>query len=162
MQIREFDSDDVLPLSAILSDPAVMEFSSKGPLTEADTRKFIEWCRCSYCDHGYGQWAVIAKASGRLIGYCGLSHAAVEGADEVEIGYRLARDQWGKGLASEAARGVLAQGFDRSDIDSIVGIVASHHHASIRVLERVGFRSFFETRYCDWEVRVYRMSRDAR
>lgn len=160
--IREFARSDAQDLSKILIDPLVMEFSSKGPLTEADTLSFIEWCIRSYQEHGYGQWALIEKKSGALIGCCGLSHATVDGADEVEIGYRLAQDQWGKGLASEAADRVLDHGFDICNIKSIVGIVSPRHEASIRVLEKVGFQSFSETRYSGWDVRIYRLTKQDR
>ena len=158
LKIREFESHDVQALSKILSDPDVMEFSSKGPLNEADTMGFIEWCIKSYQKYGYGQWAVIEKESGKLIGCCGLSHATVDEVDEVEIGYRLDKEHWGKGLASEAASVVLALGFGTRIIESIVGIVAPRHRGSIRVLEKIGFRSFSETCYCGWEVRIYRLS----
>ena len=158
LKIREFESHDVQALSKILSDPDVMEFSSKGPLNEADTMGFIEWCIKSYQKYGYGQWAVIEKESGKLIGCCGLSHATVDEVDEVEIGYRLDKEHWGKGLASEAASVVLALGFGTRIIESIVGIVAPRHRGSIRVLEKIGFRSFAETCHCGWEVRIYRLS----
>lgn len=160
MKIREFDSHDVQALYKILSDPDVMEFSSKGPLNEADTKGFIEWCIKSYQKYGYGQWAVIEKESGTLIGCCGLSHATVDEVDEVEIGYRLNTEHWGKGLATEAAGGVLAHGFDALMIECIVGIVAPRHSSSIRVLKKIGFLDFSETRYCGWDVRVYRLSRN--
>lgn len=158
LKIREFESHDMQALSKILSDPDVMEVSRKGPLNEADTMSFIGWCINSYQEYGYGQWAVVEKESGKLIGCCGLSHATVDEVDEVEIGYRLDKEHWGKGLASEAAGVVLAYGFDTWTIESIVGIVAPRHIGSIRVLEKVGFRTFSETCYCGWDVRVYRLS----
>lgn len=159
VQIRELAASDVPALRAILGDPSVMEFSSKGALADSDTRRFIEWCIRSYQEHGYGQWGLIEKQSGVLIGCCGLSHATVDGVDEVEIGYRLARKQWGKGVASEAANKVLGHGFSICNINSIVGIVSPRHKGSIRVLEKVGFQSFCETCYSGWNVRVYRMSK---
>ncbi|ESQ16040.1 MAG: GNAT family N-acetyltransferase [Thiohalocapsa sp. PB-PSB1] len=159
MQIRELDSTDAPTLSMILGDPVVMEFSSNGALTAADTLRFIERCRGSYKQHGHGQWALIEKQSGDLIGFCGLSHATVDAADVVEIAYRLARNQWGKGLASEAAGKVLDYGFSICNIESIVGIVSHRHRASIRVLEKVGFQWFYRTRYSGWDVRVYRLSK---
>lgn len=156
--IREFESVDTPALSKILGDSAVMEFSSKGALTEADTVRFIEWCSGSYQEHGYGQWALIEKKSEVLIGFCGLSRATVDGVDEVEVAYRLAQDQWGNGFASEAANIVLDHGFSACNIKSIVGIVSPRHEASIRVLEKSGFQSFSETLYSGWDVRVYRLS----
>jgi len=159
LQVRAFENRDIRDLSMILSDPDVMEYSSKGPLDEVGTSNFIEWCVKSYKESGYGQWAVVEKESGRLIGCCGLSRTTVDECDEVEIGYRLAKDQWGKGLASEAANGVLALGFRNCNIESIVGIVSPNHGASIRVLDKLGFRTFTETRYSGWDVRIYRMSK---
>jgi len=156
--IREFQRSDAPALGKILGDPSVMEFSSRGPLTEADSLRFIEWCSDSYQERGYGQWALIDKKSKVLIGFCGLSHASLDGVDEVEIAYRLAKNQWGKGLASEAASQVLSHGFTFLNIASIVGIVSPRHAASIRVLEKVGFISFSETRHNGWDVRVYRLS----
>ncbi|WP_372987820.1 GNAT family N-acetyltransferase [Marinobacter sp.] len=156
--IREFDKADTPALSRILGDPSVMEFSSKGPMTEADTARFIEWCRSCYQEFGYGQWAIIVKESGELIGFCGLSHATVDGTEEVEIAYRLARHQWGKGLASEAVKAVMDYGFTTCKLPSVVAIVSPLHKASIRVLEKCGFTSFHETDYSGWRVRVYRMT----
>lgn len=155
--IRQFESGDIQALRMILADSDVMEYSSKGPLNEVETSDFVEWCIKSYKENGYGQWAVIEKKSGRLIGCCGLSRTTIDECDEVEIGYRLAKEQWGNGLASEAASSALAHGFQSCNVESIVGIVSPDHSASIRVLEKLGFRSFVETRYSDWDVRVYRM-----
>ncbi|MFA7605929.1 MAG: GNAT family N-acetyltransferase [Rhodocyclaceae bacterium] len=155
--LRAFERSDTPALARILGDSRVMVFSSKGAMTEAGTAQFIDWCIDSYREHGHGQWALIEKQSGTLIGFCGLSHATVNEVDEVEIAYRLTHDQWGKGLASEIAGKVLEHGFSNCNLDSIVGIVSPHHTASIRVLEKVGFESFSEARYGEWDVHVYRM-----
>lgn len=88
--LRKFSLDDVGALAEILGDPKVMEFSTKGPCTEDDTRQFIDWCLDSYRDHGFGQWAIVDRLSGTIIGFCGLSHVELDGAQKVEIGYRRA------------------------------------------------------------------------
>lgn len=154
--LREFNSDDSPVLAKILGDPAVMKFSSNGVLTEADTAKFIEWCESAYKEHGFGQWAMLDKNSGSLIGFCGLSHAKIDGVDEIELAYRLTPDYWGRGLASEAVGKVLEHGFLTCNIESVVGIVSCIHQPSIRVLEKAGFETFKETQYGGWDVRVYR------
>lgn len=154
---REFVVDDTPALSRILGDPSVMEFSSKGPMTEKETEKFIQWCRSSYQEYGHGQWALVENPTTELIGFCGLSHAKINSVDEVELAYRLAKDQWGKGLATEAASQVLSHGFSTCNLDTIISIVSPCHKASIRVLEKIGFKSYSETRYSGWDVRVYRM-----
>ena len=159
LQIRELERNDTPALSKILGDPYVMEFSSKGALSEAETLKFIDWCNDSYHDTSYGQWALIEKQSGQLIGFTGLSQANVDGIDEVEVAYRLATSRWGNGLASEAVHSVLEYGFTSCNLPSIIGIVSPQHKASNRVLEKSGFEPFTETQYSGWTVRVYRLTK---
>jgi len=157
LEIRTFESSDVKALMPILADPDVMEYSSKGPLSKAQTAAFVDGCIRSYDEFGYGQWAVIEKPSGRLIGYCGLSRTTIDGCDEVEIGYRLAKDRWGMGLATEAARAALDYGFAVCNLESVVAIVAPDHTASVHILEKLGFSSLTETHYAGWDVRLYRI-----
>ncbi|MDL0431750.1 GNAT family N-acetyltransferase [Marinobacter sp. TBZ242] len=159
--LREFSSDDVGPLAEILGDPRVMEFSTNGPCTEDDTRQFIDWCQGSYRDHGFGQWAVVERLSRAVIGFCGLSHVELDGAQEIEIGYRLAPSVWGQGLASEAAEAALEYGFSHCHIDSIIAIIATRHVVSACVAEKVGFKIDTHTKYRGWNVRIYRKHRTA-
>lgn len=134
-----------------------MKFSRAGPLDEAGVRRFVEWCLESYQTHGYGQWALICRDTGRLIGFAGLSQTTVEQSEEVELAYRLLPDRWGQGMAAEAASAILNLGFSRWRIESIVGIVADRHPASIRVLEKIGFDSYVAKRHHGWDVRLYRL-----
>ncbi len=118
--LREFDAADLEPLAAILSDPRVMEYSSAGPMGVAAVRDFLESCCHSYCAHGFGQWAVVERDSGRLLGFCGISPVRLDERDEVQLAYRLAADCWGEGLASEAGAAVLTAAFDRFGLASVV------------------------------------------
>ncbi len=154
--LREFKTEDVDALAEILSDPEVMKFSSKGPFSKEDTSNFIAWSMESYKNCGYGQWAVIERKTGALIGLCGLSHTDMNGQPEVEIGYRIAQDRWGKGLASEAAAEVLRLGFEKHRLASIIAIVSTEHAASIRVAEKIGFSDYLLGQYKGWDVRIYR------
>ena len=154
--LREFAPKDVDQLAKILSDPLVMKFSSKGPLSKEETVKFIRWCRESYEEHGYGQWAVIDRETELLIGLCGLSQTEINGVNEIEIGYRLAQKSWGKGLASEAGTEALRLGFEKHQLNSIVAIVSLKHGASIRVAEKIGFTDYSVDQYRGWDVRIYR------
>ena len=157
--LREFTTEDIGALAEILRDPEVMEFSTNGPCTEDATQQFVEWCLESYQYHGFGQWAVVEKSSGAVIGFCGLSNVDIDGVGEVEIGYRLARNAWGLGLASEAAEAVLAYGFSRCHMDSVIAIIATRHVVSARVAEKAGFRVDTRTTYRDWDVYIYRKHR---
>ncbi|MEA2080437.1 MAG: GNAT family N-acetyltransferase, partial [Pseudomonadota bacterium] len=110
--------------------------------SKEDTSNFISWCRKSYEEHGYGQWAVVDRETGSLIGLCGLSQTEINGVNEVELGYRLAQKQWGKGLATEAGTEALRLGFEKHQLNSIIAIVSLEHSASIRVAETIGFNDY--------------------
>ena len=85
-----------------------------------------------------------------------MSHVELDGAQEIEIGYRLAPTVWGQGLASEAAEAALEYGFSHCGIDSIIAIIATRHVVSAGVAEKVGFRIDTRTKYRGWDVLIYR------
>jgi ribosomal-protein-alanine N-acetyltransferase len=90
--------------------------------------------------HGFGPWAVEAKDNGSLVGFVGLMVPSFEARFTpcVEIGWRLAFDYWGLGLATEAAREVLRRGFDQFGLKEIVSFTASANVRSRRVMEKLG------------------------
>jgi [ribosomal protein S5]-alanine N-acetyltransferase len=90
-------------------------------------------------DHGFQYWPAFLRATGELVGCCGLHpRAGAEGV--VELGFHLRPRFWGQGIASEAARAVVQHAFETPGVN---GVFAGHHpenEASRRVLERLGFR----------------------
>ena len=83
----------------------------------------------------------------------------VGNVEEINLGYRLARRYWNKGLASEAAKAVLDYAFDRKQLDSVVVIIEPEHVASLRVAEKAGFQSFDTIEFHGRPVRLYRLTR---
>lgn len=156
--LREFIPDDTIALARILGDAQVMRHSVRGVLSEQATGEFIQACRQSYGEHGFGPWAVVEKSSSTLAGFCGLNAECVDDADEIEIGYRLAPAFWGRGLGTEAARGALSQAFDRSGIESLIAIVEPANVASVKVIQKLGFTGFIHSQYHRRGVRIYRMT----
>ena len=67
-----------------------------------------------YVRYGFGMWATIHKATGKFIGRCGLTPMDIEGRGEIEVGYMLAKEYWGQGLATEAALAILRYGFEQA------------------------------------------------
>lgn len=124
---------------AINADPAVMEFFPE-TYTEERTRRFVARIRECWAERGYGLWAVERQDSGRFIGYVGLWPATFRAhfTPAVEVGWRLAADQWGHGYATEAARAALSYGFDTLGLDEIVSFTAAINVRSWRVMERLG------------------------
>lgn len=140
LQLGEFTLDDVDDMYKIHCDPEVTRYTGEGELTSREEieRRITKDVLGDYRKYGYGRWAVIYKADGRLIGFAGLKY--LEDMDEIDLGYRFARAYWGMGLATEAAQAVLDYGFRNLGMSRIIGMVMPENKASIRVLEKVGMR----------------------
>lgn len=160
MLIRELLESDIPGLSLMLSDPEVMRNSVRGVCDETATREFVRWCLGCYATHAVGPWALIDRSDGSLIGFCGVSPEAVGAVVEMNLGYRLARRFWGRGLATEAARYVVSQVFEQGLASSIVVIIEPEHVASLRVAEKTGFTDFSELVFHGKPVRLYRLTAD--
>ena len=160
MLIRSLSLDDVPVLTEILGDPEVMKHSVRGVCDDVATRRFVEWCLACYKSHGVGPWALIEKRTSDLIGFCGVGPERVGDVEEINLGYRLARRYWGRGLATESARASLAHAFEIRECESVVVIIEPEHVASLRVAEKAGFRGFQQVAFHGNPVRLYRMTRD--
>jgi RimJ/RimL family protein N-acetyltransferase len=158
--LRELTHDDTLALAQILGDAEVMRHSVRGVMSEHSTGEFIDWCRHSYREHGFGPMAVIDKSSSTLAGFCGLNAERVDDADEIEIGYRLGTAFWGRGLGTEAAQVTLNHAFNRLGINSVIAIVEPTNVASVKVIQKLGFSGFIHSQYHRRGVRIYRMTED--
>jgi ribosomal-protein-alanine N-acetyltransferase len=141
LAFRHLSLDDLDALAAIQADPEVMHYFPSGPRSRDETRRDLERCIALQSQHGFSLWAAIDKAAGRLIGRCGLLPQSLQGREEVEIAYLIARPQWGLGLATEAARSIRDHGFDRLGLDRLVSIIHRDNLASRRVAEKAGLRT---------------------
>ena len=116
-----------------------MRFSIAGPETREDIQaKYLPSCLRRYSRDGLGQWAVVRKTDGICVGECGICAQEVDGAKEFEISYRLRRDCWGNGLATEAARACCDYGFKQAGLRRLISIIQFENTASIRVAEKMG------------------------
>ncbi|MGE0082604.1 MAG: GNAT family N-acetyltransferase [Thiohalomonadaceae bacterium] len=100
MVMRPWSLDDVPALAEILGDPEVMKHSVRGIYDEAATRKFMQWCLACYESRRVGPLALVEKATAAFIGFCGVGSERVGDAEEMNLGYRLVRRYWGRGLAT--------------------------------------------------------------
>ena len=87
---------------------------------------------------GYGQWAIERRADGRMIGRAGLWNP--EGWFGVEVGWKLDRDMWGRGYATEAAAAALEWAWRALDVDRVLSVIEPGNEASLRVAARLGMR----------------------
>ncbi len=138
--LRPMRAEDVDALLTIFTDPKVMA-SFDGVLF--DRQQMTQWVQRNL-DHqaryGYGLFAVIFKASGLLIGDCGLEHLEVDGVLETELGYDFRSDFWGQGLATEAAAAVRDYAFQVRRLPRLVSLIRQGNLASQRVAEKIGLR----------------------
>ncbi len=139
LSIRLPEERDAEPYLAIHSDPDVTRWmdDSVRPRSLDEERERIEGRRGLQDQHGFTMWAVEEKETGELVGAAGLFHVEGVGPD-VEVAYRFAKDRWGRGYATEAARACIAFGFEEVGLDRIVGLVVPENVASARVLEKCG------------------------
>lgn len=139
LRIRPFTLDDAEALHAVWGDPAAERFiGERAPATVEETQALLRQIVANQKKHGIASCAVIEKETGRLIGDCGIFVSSDQ--PELELAYGLARDRWGRGYATEAAAACVRAAFDQLDAGTIVADVKRSNPASIRVLEKVGFK----------------------
>lgn len=138
--LREFASGDADTLHAVLGDPEVMRYSVTGARTRAEVEDGIRAFQEGYRRDGFGFWAVIDKTTKLPIGFCGLKPLDIDGVSEIELGYRLARAYWRRGLATEIAGATCRYAFDNLGLNRIVAAIDATNRASLRVAEKLGMR----------------------
>ncbi len=145
--LRPFGADDAEAHARLYDDPEVTRWLGDGPwlgeAARARSRSSLERFAEGWARHGWGVWAVTDRASGELIGQCGLKHLQLDPAPappEVEVLYALERRHWGHGLASEAAAAALDHGFGALALLRIVAVARPDNRPSRAVLEKLGLR----------------------
>jgi RimJ/RimL family protein N-acetyltransferase len=110
-----------------------------------------------YRERAFCLWKLVPKEGGGLIGFCGLQ--PLPGTPDIEIGWWLARPRWGQGLATEAARAVLTDGFGRIGLHRIVAIAQSPNRASIGIMLKLGMRYERATEQHGRQIVLYSVKR---
>lgn len=137
--LRQWRDEDLGPFAELNGDPETMRFFPAPPLREesdelaARERRQIE-------EEGWGLWAVEVVGGAGFIGFVGLARPSFEAhfTPAVEVGWRLARDHWGHGYATEAGRAALAHGFEDLGLEEIVSFTSPLNEPSWRVMQRLG------------------------
>ncbi|HEX6507779.1 MAG TPA: GNAT family N-acetyltransferase [Chloroflexota bacterium] len=133
--LRPLRHDDLDALAEVYLHPLVMRWI--GSQTRDDVEREIAMQLEHQASPGWSFWGVEDRRTGQLIGDCGLQPLEHHGP-EVELGYDLHPDFWGRGLATEAARAVMGQAFGPLGIDRVIAVVKPDHVSSQRVLEKAG------------------------
>jgi [ribosomal protein S5]-alanine N-acetyltransferase len=158
--LREMVLHDVDDLLEVLSDPEAMQFYPQ-PFDRQMTQTWIERNVQRYAEHGFGLWALILKQTGKLIGDCGLVVQEVDGVEEIEIGYHIRRDLWGKGLATEAAQSCRDYGFSQLGFSKFISLINPANIASCRVAEKNGMKLINKVHWQNKPTCIYAVERSS-
>lgn len=134
--LRPYIEADIEDAFGVLGDAETMSFYPRAySMDEVETlvRNSIQIHR----ERGIGRLAVGEK-DGRYIGECGITMQNIDGVEEYEVGYRIAKSHWGKGYAHEAAQAVVEYGFRTLGLSRLCSYMASDHRQSRRVAEKLG------------------------
>ncbi|MBB6734592.1 GNAT family N-acetyltransferase [Cohnella zeiphila] len=147
LRLRDWEEADAEPFRRMNADEEVMKYFPKR-LTGDETEAFLRSILSEFRECGYGLYAAEAKESGEFIGFIGFHRAAFE-ADFTpctEIGWRLKKEAWGKGYATEGAQACLRHGFGLLGFRDVYSFTAELNRPSWNVMNKVGMRflRFFE------------------
>ena len=139
LKLREWRVEDREPFARMNSDAAVMEFMP-ALLTRQESDELVDRVEAYFAEHAYGPWAAELKATGKFIGYVGLWTPRFEAhfTPCIEIGWRLAKEHWGKGLATEGALAVMEHAFGELGLKELVSFTSAGNVRSRRVMEKIG------------------------
>ena len=162
LELREFTRADFDELLRLDSDPRVMKYINGGkPSSKKDievalgrvARYYRSW-------YGLGVWHATRRDTGAFIGWYCLKYCPP--TCDVEVGYRLLRQAWGQGFATEGATELVHYGFEDLGLGKIIGVTHPGNRASQRVLMKAGLADAGYGRYYGRRLRLFVGHRDAR
>lgn len=149
--LRGWRAEDREPFAEMNADPEVMRHFP-ATMTHAESDAFADRIESHFTERGFGLWAVQLLDTGAFAGFTGLSvpRFHVAWMDDrpqhpvVEVGWRLRRQTWGHGYATEAARAAVAYGFADLRLSEIVSFTVLDNPRSLAVMQKLGMRRLAE------------------
>ena len=138
--LRRWRPADRAPFARLNADPEVMRWFPS-PLSRQESDALADRIEAGFEERGWGLWALEQRASGRFVGFAGLSPVTFDAPFEpaVEIGWRLTREAWGSGFATEAGLAAVVCAFGELGLDELVSFTAAGNARSRAVMERLRF-----------------------
>ena len=156
LRFRALRSEDLEELWCLYTDPRVEAFI--GAHTREEVQAELRFDILHQAQHGWALWALEERSTSRFLGDCGLRPLEMRGP-EVELGYDLHPDVWGRGLATEAARATVRLALGPLGIDRVIAVVKPNHVASRRVLEKTGLTQTGEREAYGEQLLLYEIER---
>jgi RimJ/RimL family protein N-acetyltransferase len=150
LTLRPVVEGDLDALVALREDPLVRRFF--GETTREEVAEWVARSGPEWAERGYGRLAILDRESGAFLGRSGLRYWPE--FDEVEVGWVLAAEARGSGIATEAALACLDWGFSDFDLSYITAMIAPDNTTSIAVARRLGMEPLREDTLRDFGVSV--------
>jgi RimJ/RimL family protein N-acetyltransferase len=157
LRLRPIEAGDGEVLRTLVGHPEVWEWlrpkDDDGAAAEAQCDAWARLDAAHWQLHGFGKWLVLERDVAVARG--GLSVTFVEGRPEVEIGWAVARSEWGRGIATRIALESLREA-SRLGLRGVVAFTRPENAASLRVMEKAGLRFERELMHAGWPHVLYR------
>ena len=139
LYFREFTENDVYLLFELNSNPNVIKYVHEpAPTLENVTNILFNSILPQYKLYIYGRWAVHLQNDNEFVGWCGLKY--IKEDDEIDLGYRIKEEYWGKGYGYEAAQATIDYGFRNLKLKCIAATVLPENIASWKIMEKCGMK----------------------
>lgn len=138
--LRDLQESDLQALIALNQDPEVMQYFPK-PYSQAESLRLYQGIQDEVKAYGYSLWAVEEKSSQEFIGLVGLHHSDLRifaGKEAVEIGWRLRKEFWNRGYATEAAQACLDFAFQQAGLSEVYSFTSLLNQPSQKVMQKLG------------------------
>ena len=135
----------------------IPDFGLKTSLERA--QHWIERQLNRYKEQKYGHQFLIDKSSKQIVGQCGLLMQDIDGIQELEVGYHIFKQHWGKGYAPEAAQMFRDYGLKNNLSDSIISVIATGNIKSQKVAMKNGMQNEKQTKWMGKDVFIFRITK---
>ena len=138
--LRDLQESDLPTLIAMNQDPEVMQYFPK-PYSQAESLRLYQGIQDEVKAYGYSLWAVEEKSSQEFIGLVGLHHSDLRifaGKEAVEIGWRLRKEFWNRGYATEAAQACLDFAFQQAGLSEVYSFTSLLNLPSQKIMQKLG------------------------
>lgn len=152
--LRNLAWDDLDAMSKIFADPVVMKYYPK-TYTYEESKQWLEKAINTSNQRGWGLLATIHKNDNKFIGRCGIIPQVVDEQQEIEVGYMLAKEYWGQGLATEAAIACRNYAFEKLGCNRLISLIDPGNIASQKVAIKNGMQYEKSAQMWNRTVSVY-------
>ena len=155
MKLVEFTQQDCSLIRDLDSDPEVMKYLTDGkPSDETEVNRaigvFLDYTKKYH--HKFGYWKALDQKTDEFIGWFHFRplKSELNNLEKIELGYRLRKKYWGKGLATEGSLALIEKGFDELNVKEVWALTMKANKASQRVMEKAGLSFSHEDKFLDF------------